>query len=194
MSMHEHVYSVLIASASETFTASVQTLLSEAKFSPIRIETSVSAAKRTLLERSFDFVIVNSPLSDDPGTHFAVDTCEARGVVVLLMVRSELYAATYDKVAEHGVYLLPRPTSKQVVEQALDWMMATRERLKGLERKNISIEDKMQEIRAVNRAKWLLIDHISMSEPEAHRYIEKQAMDRCVSRREIAEDIIKTYT
>ena len=51
----------------------------------------------------------------------------------------------------------------------------------------------MEEIRAVNRAKWLLISEINMDEPEAHRYIEKQAMDRCVSKKEIAEEIIKTY-
>jgi response regulator NasT len=27
-----------------------------------------------------------------------------------------------------------------------------------------------------------------------HRYIEKQAMDRCIPKRSIAEEIIKTYT
>lgn len=52
----------------------------------------------------------------------------------------------------------------------------------------------MQEIRLGNRAKWVLIEELKMTEPDAHKYIEKQAMDRCVSRREIAEDIIKTYT
>ena len=51
----------------------------------------------------------------------------------------------------------------------------------------------MEEIRLVNRAKWLLIDAASdMTESEAHRYIEKQAMDRCVTRRSIAENIICT--
>ena len=54
-------------------------------------------------------------------------------------------------------------------------------------------EEKMKEIRLVNRAKWVLIDELKMSEADAHRYIEKQAMDRCVSRREIAEEIISTY-
>ena len=52
----------------------------------------------------------------------------------------------------------------------------------------------MEEIRIVNHAKWLLISEIKMDEPNAHRYIEKQAMDRCISRREIAEEIIKTYS
>ena len=55
------------------------------------------------------------------------------------------------------------------------------------------MEEKMKEIRLINRAKWVLIDELKMSEADAHHYIEKQAMDRCVSRREIAEEIISTY-
>ncbi|MBP5238504.1 MAG: ANTAR domain-containing protein, partial [Clostridia bacterium] len=31
------------------------------------------------------------------------------------------------------------------------------------------------------------------TEPDAHRYIEKQAMDRCISKQSVAEEIIKTY-
>ena len=51
----------------------------------------------------------------------------------------------------------------------------------------------MEEIRLVNRAKWLLIGELNMTEQEAHRYIEKQAMDRCVTKRVIAEQILSTY-
>ena len=69
----------------------------------------------------------------------------------------------------------------------------TRERLRGLEKKNATIEEKMEEIRLVNRAKWLLIGELNMTEQEAHRYIEKQAMDRCVTKRAIAEQILSTY-
>ena len=52
----------------------------------------------------------------------------------------------------------------------------------------------MVEIRIVNKAKWLLISELKMSEADAHRYIEKQAMDQCITKRSIAEDIIKTYS
>ena len=61
------------------------------------------------------------------------------------------------------------------------------------EKKALSIEEKMEEIRIVNRAKWLLISELKMDEQGAHRYIEKQAMDRCISKRIVAEEIIKTY-
>ncbi len=47
----------------------------------------------------------------------------------------------------------------------------------------MSIEDKMKEIRTVNRAKWLLIDQLKMTEADAHHYIEKQAMDSCMSKK-----------
>ena len=60
-------------------------------------------------------------------------------------------------------------------------------------KKALSIEEKMEEIRIVNRAKWLLISELKMDEQGAHRYIEKQAMDRCISKRIVAEEIIKTY-
>ena len=76
---------------------------------------------------------------------------------------------------------------------ALSWLSSARERLRKSEKKTLSIEEKMEEIRIVNRAKWLLISELKMDEQGAHRYIEKQAMDRCISKRIVAEEIIKTY-
>ncbi|MBP5166551.1 MAG: ANTAR domain-containing protein, partial [Oscillospiraceae bacterium] len=155
---------------------------------------SVSAGKRAWSERSYDFVIVNSPLPDDAGTRFAVDIGNSAGSVVLLLVRAELHDDVRDKVTEHGVFTLARPLSLPQLAVALDWMSSARERLRRSEKKTISVEEKMEEIRLVNRAKWLLISQLKLDEPQAHRYIEKQAMDRCISKKEVAEEIIKTYS
>ena len=76
---------------------------------------------------------------------------------------------------------------------ALSWLSSAREKLRKTEKKTLSIEEKMEEIRIVNRAKWLLSSELKMDEQGAHRYIEKQAMDRCISKRIVAEEIIKTY-
>ena len=80
-----------------------------------------------------------------------------------------------------------------MLKEAVQWMAAVRERLRNAEKKTISLEAKMEEIRLVNRAKWMLIEKLQMTEPDAHRYIEKQAMDRCVTKGEVAESILKTY-
>ena len=194
MSLKERVYSVLIVSAAEGFNDALSTLLPTSKYSPTNFVSNISAAKRALAERAFDFVIINSPLPDDIGTRFAIDTGCSKETVVLLMVRAELQAEIYDKVAEHGVFVLPKPTSKPTMAIALSWLSSAREKLRKTEKKTLSIEEKMEEIRIVNRAKWLLISELKLDEPEAHRYIEKQAMDRCVSKKVIAEEIIKTYS
>ena len=193
MSLKERVYSVLVISAKENFNASLQSLLPESKYAPVQMVSSVSLAKRVLLERSFDFVFINTPLTDDFGTRFAIEISGNKGTVILLLVRNEVYEEVCDKVTEYSILTLPKPASKQMVAHTLNFMAGIRERLRKLENKSLSMEEKMKEIRLVNRAKWVLIDELKMSEADAHRYIEKQAMDRCVSRREIAEEIISTY-
>ena len=194
MSLKERVYSVLIVSAAESFNDALSALLPNSKYSPTHFVSNISAAKRALAERAFDFVIINSPLPDDIGTRFAIDTGSSKETVVLLMVRAELQEEIYDKVAEHGVFVLPKPTSKPTMAIALSWLSSAREKLRKTEKKTLSIEEKMEEIRIVNRAKWLLISELKMDEQGAHRYIEKQAMDRCISKKVIAEEIIKTYS
>ena len=194
MSLKERVYSVLIVSAAESFNDALSALLPTSKYSPTNFVSNISAAKRALAERAFDFVIINSPLPDDIGTRFAIDTGSSKETVVLLMVRAELQAEIYDKVAEHGVFVLPKPTSKPTMAVALSWLSSAREKLRKTEKKTLSIEEKMEEIRIVNRAKWILIRELKLDELEAHRYIEKQAMDRCISKRIVAEEIIKTYS
>ena len=194
MSLKERVYSVLIVSAAESFNDTLSALLPSSKYSPTHFVSNISAAKRVLAERAFDFVIINSPLPDDVGTRYAIDTANSEESVVLLMVRTELQEEIYDKVAEHGVFVLPKPTSKPTMMTALSWLSSAREKLRKTEKKTLSIEEKMEEIRIVNRAKWLLISELKLDEPEAHRYIEKQAMDRCVSKRVVAEEVIKTYS
>ena len=193
MGLKERVYSVLIVSASKSLNEALLSLLPESKYEPVKLVSSVSLAKQLLTDRSFDFVIVNSPLPDDTGVRFAIDTSRSREAVVLLLVRSELHEEVYDRVVEHGVFTLPKPTSKPMISTVLGWMSSARERLRESEKKTLSIEEKIGEIRLVNRAKWLLIHHLQMTEPEAHRLIEKQAMNRCVSKRTVAQEIVDRY-
>ena len=146
-----------------------------------------------MLENSFDFIIVNSPLTDEFGIKFVIDSSQSQRAICLFIVKSELHEEVHEKVLRYGIFTLSKPTSPSVLSQSLKWMAVTRERIRLPESKVLSIEEKMEEIRIINRAKWLLIDSLKMSEPDAHRYIEKQAMDKCVTKREIAEGILKSY-
>lgn len=193
MIFQERTYSVMIVSASEKFNSTTMSLLPATDYWPVRTAGSVSEAKRSLLEHRYDIVIINSPLPDDPGVRLAIDICGSSDAGVLLLVKSDIYEDTYSKVVEYGVVALSKPTSVQILSQSMRMLCATRERLRRLETKQSSVEEKIEEIRLINRAKWLLIECLSMTEQDAHRYIEKQAMDMRISKREVAENIIKTY-
>lgn len=191
MSLRERIYSVLIVSNTEKFNNDLSSLLPEARFQPIKFVSNINTAKRAWSERSYDYVLINSPLQDEIGVRFAIDV--GNSSVVLLFVNADLYDDIHEKASEHGIFILPKPISWELFSLALDWMESVKERLRKLEKKNLSFEEKMQELRLINRAKWILISELKMDESQAHHFIEKRAMDRCLSKKEIAEEIIKTY-
>lgn len=187
-------YSVLVVSCQQKFNDALLPMLPSAEYYPVCFAKNVGAARRELLARNFDFVIINAPLPDESGTRFAIDASSRPDSVVLLLLRAENYEDVNERVTSHGVFTLQVPTPASTIRQGLRWMISARERLRKMETKNLSVEEKMEEIRLVNRAKWILIEQLKMTEPEAHRHIEKQAMDRCTSKKDIALGIIKTYS
>lgn len=193
MVFRERTYSVLIVSASEKFNTMIMSLLPIAEYYPVTTVRSVAEARRMLLSRSYDMVLINTPLPDDFGMHLAMDICSDSSAGVILFVKSDSFEAICEKVMEYGVVTISKPTSTVIVSQTLRTLCAACERLRRMEKKQLSVEEKIEEIRLINHAKWLLIEYLNMTEADAHRYIEKQAMDLRISKREAAENIIKSY-
>lgn len=187
-------YSVLVVSNQHRFNEAMTPMLPPSEYYPVCFSSSIASARRELLARNFDFVIINAPLPDDPGTRFAIDAGSRSDTVVLLLLRAESFEEINERVTAHGVFTLQVPFPTSTMRQCLKWMISARERLRKLKTISLSVEEKMEEIRLVNRAKWILIEQLKMNESDAHRHIEKQAMDRCTSKKEIALSIIKTYT
>ena len=191
MDSEKNDYRTLILSAGERFGTFLEPVLAAHGIVTVATANNLREAKRLAAEESYDFIFVNSPLPDSDGYRFALDASRSLGSVVLLALSAERYDEASHILAPHGVYLLQKPLSHKALSAALDWMSATRARLCEVEEKRLSLEEKMKELTLINRAKWVLIDRRGMSEAEAHHYIEKQAMDRRISKREAAEEIIQ---
>ena len=193
MVFQERTYGVLVVSAASSFFTVMEPLLPSTDYWPVVHVKSVAEAQRRLLEGTFDIVIINAPMPDDFGLRLAISTSTDSNSGVLLLVKNDLYNEIYTKAMPYGVLTLSKPTNSQMIVQSLRVLCATRERLRQMEQKQMSVEKKIEEIRLVNRAKWLLIECLGMKESDAHRYIEKQAMDLRISKSEMAENIIRTY-
>ncbi|WP_407397208.1 ANTAR domain-containing response regulator [Treponema sp.] len=183
---------VLIVSESDTFFDNISSILPREQFFPIVHAKNGGNARRKLLESDFDILLIDCPLPDEHGVLFAENFCETN-MGILLLVNADMYDEVASKVEDHGIITLPKPNSPQMFYMAVKMLSAMTLRLEKMETKNRSLQEKMADIRTINKAKWMLIENKKMSESEAHHYIEKKAMDERLSRREAAERIIEKY-
>ncbi len=183
---------VMIVSESDSFYQMIKSIMPPEDFSPIFHAVSGSDARRKLLELPVDILIVDSPLSDEHGVMFAQNFSDSN-LGIMLLVQSDLFDQTASQVEEDGILTLPKPLSPEMFYTACRMLRAMTFRVQKMEIEKKSLQDKMQDIRIVNKAKWLLIENEKMTEADAHKKIEKLSMDRRRSRREIAEEIIDEY-
>ncbi len=193
MIFNERTYPVLVVSASDKGSEMILGLLPSGTFFPVTVAGGIGEARRILSDRNYELIIINTPLPDDFGTEFAEELASGTSSGVLLIVRSEQYEEITSTVCPYGVLVISKPTTRQSVYQAVRLLCAMREKIRKYEKISDTIDNKIDEIRLVNRAKWTLIEYLKMSEPEAHRYIEKQAMDMRITKRAAAENILRTY-
>lgn len=184
---------VLVVAGTSKSVDFITEALDPSEFYPVTYARNGSEARRRLINADFDLTIINAPLPDEEGDDLALFTAERLHCGVLILVRSEIYDETCQKVENFGVLTIAKPVSRQSFHQALRLTVAASRRMELYEEENIRLHSKIEELRIVARAKCVLIEYLKMSESQAHRYIEKQAMDMRATKKEIAEEILKTY-
>ena len=185
-------YRVLVAGGNEKLCDLISEILPKNEYEFLLPAKTAGEVRRLTMDRNVDLVILNAPLKDEFGVQLAQDLAE-NNMGVLLLTGSDVSEQVSYRVEQSGVITLAKPTTKQSMYIALRALTALRSKLLQMEQKTKALQQKVADIHTVNHAKWLLIQHDNMTENEAHRFIEKQAMDMRLSRREVAESIIRTY-
>ncbi|MEA4902876.1 ANTAR domain-containing response regulator [Desulfitobacterium sp.] len=185
--------SVLVVSSTDKGQDFLSEFLRAHDFSKIATVKSGGEARRLLNDNDFELVVINAPLRDESGEELSLMVTDISMAGVILIVKSESADDVSAKVEDYGVFVLPKPFSRSMFFQALKLMAAARRRLLGLQHENVQLLQKIEDIRLVDRAKCTLIQYLNLTEPQAHRYIEKQAMDRRISKRKVAQGILNTY-
>ncbi|HHX73557.1 MAG TPA: ANTAR domain-containing protein [Firmicutes bacterium] len=150
-------------------------------------------ARRLLLEREFDLVIINAPLRDESGENLARFIASKGISQVILVVKSEYFEEVSAATEEDGVLTVAKPINRSLFWAALKLAKSAGARLKRMQAENTKLQQRIEDIRIIDRAKCLLISYLKLSEQEAHRFLEKQAMDMRITKRAVAEGILKMY-
>lgn len=85
------------------------------------------------------------------------------------------------------------PLAPAAFLQSFSSALELHERMRALEGENDRLKAALDDMKIIDRAKCALVRYQNMTEQEAHRYLEKTAMDRRLPRRVIAAEILKTY-
>ena len=169
-----------------------ESLLS-ASINQITILASAGEVRRMLLEKDFDIIIIDAPLADESGESLARHIATKCFSQVIIAVNSEHFNAVSAICQKDGILVISKPVDEKFFWSVLSLAKSVINKLNRIHNENIKLMQKIEDIRIIDRAKCLLISCINLTEQEAHRFIEKQAMDLRSSKRKIAEEILKTY-
>ena len=184
---------ILLVSASKKSGEALEQLLRRYSWTNIDLVFDSSDARRSILQVDYDIMIVNMPLKDEQGHGLALDIIQATSLSVIAIVKAESYGLLSSKLEPAGVLVCPKPFQQRDFLSSVRLAAAFRNRLKKYESENRKLQKKYEEQRVVSRAKCLLVEFEKMSEPEAHRYIEKMAMDKRSTKLEISNRLIALY-
>lgn len=148
------------------------------------IKVPAGELRAKLSERPVDALILGEgdfDLAEELSSHSYTAVLLIAGAEALSNLRSACIAAGILSAGEDEL------------ETALSQLLASCIRLRTIRIHTSTLQRRLDDTKIVNRAKLLLVTRLKMSEGEAHRYIEKTAMDSCSSRRDVAESIIRTY-
>ena len=150
-----------------------------------------AAARRMMMEIEFDLIVINAPLSDEPGDALARHAVRTTGAAVLLLLKAPQAEVVTPAMEEFGIAVLPKPISRASFSSALHLLRASHSRLLQMQEQARKLRKQLEELRLVSRAKCILIETSGLTEPEAHAFLEKQAMNRRMTKVDVARELLQ---
>lgn len=182
----------LVVAFSEESRSAVSSAVMEAGIENVSV-SSGNGIRELLSEKSYYIVILVLPLENEFGLELAAHIRRSTESALVLIVPSKTYDNVSRKAAELSVQLLPKNSPRGLIVSTVRTAVSQRARLDELREENSTLRDMVSEMKLVNRAKCVLIEYLRIPEKEAHRQIQKRAMDHRITLTEVAMDIIKTY-
>ena len=187
--MEAESHSVLLVSRDNKIISQISAFLVPPLFE-LTTTSDFNEARRLATERTFNIIIADS--GDGYDTDFAINVADSYSTILLLVPNEHFDEISY-RVEGYGILTITKPFEPFYFYNMVKIAIAVQYKVQVLSSQTTKLKVKMEEIKLVNRAKMLLMSNMNMSEQEAHRYIEKEAMDRGMKKTAISEEIIKTY-
>ena len=112
-------------------------------------------------------------------------------IAAVILILSELTPKFVEEARDSGILaLLLEPISEVNLIPAVESSLINFERFKKLKTEKENLEKSLEKRKLVERAKGIVMKKYNLPEDEAYRKLQKQAMDKCISIKELSEAII----
>ncbi|MFA7108123.1 MAG: ANTAR domain-containing protein [Sphaerochaetaceae bacterium] len=162
-------------------------------FNQLIVANNASDAKRRAFENDFDTIIINCPLIEGNSENLACDLTKTTYSTIIMLVQAKKAKEVEEIVISEGIFVSSKPIISQLFFENIRLGQVTRKRLLSLKKENLDLQVRLEQLKTINQAKLVLIQKKALSEEQAHKYIEQQAMNQRKPKIEIAEYILKTY-
>ncbi len=178
---------LIVAKSDKAFMSVVHVLKMCGHYGLVRAD-NISQARVLISERRFGIAVVCADSRDSVFGEMAGTLSDAGcGTVLITTGGAEGdILPLYDR----GVQIVAPPLTTLSLYGAIKTAQGISEKLLRLAEENVALKKKLETLKAVSTAKCLLIER-GMTESEAHKEIERSAMEQRKTRLEIANDIIE---
>lgn len=183
---------IIVTPLSET-ARTIEQLLRNEGFSRVSVVNSGSEMRRMLKNGvPVDLIIINAPLTDEFGNDLAETAAEESAAAVIMICSGDIAAELESRFDDLGIAIISRPISGEAFSRCISEIEVLHSNFRDV-KESAEILCRIDDIRLINRAKAALMKYLNFTEPQAHRYLEKHAMNNRCTRREAAINIINMY-
>jgi AmiR/NasT family two-component response regulator len=181
---------VLVAEDESLIRLDLIEMLGEEGYEVVGEAADGASAVRLAEEHRPDLVVMDVKMPVLDGISAAARIVEQRIAPVLILTAfSQRDLVERAREAGAMAYLV-KPFSKADLVPAIEMALSRHEEITQLENEVADLNDRLETRKLVDRAKGILQTRYGLSEPDAFRWIQKAAMDKRTSMREVAKVVL----
>ncbi len=190
MKLTDRIGAILVIAAKPRIQSSVRSALT-ARYGRVLTAETVQEARRAVEREKIALMVIFSPLKDEEEITRLFDMAERRGIAAGYIVGREIYGETAYRLEGRNVFVVAYPLQMDQVLQLVSFLHQVQRRFWMVLSEQERLQRQVQDIQIACRVKCLLVEKREMTEEEAHHFIEQEAMNTGLSKREAALKLLK---
>lgn len=182
---------VLIAEDEALIRLDLKEMLQEEGFDVVAEVADGASAVRLTRELRPDLVILDVKMPVMDGIQAAEEIAKERLAAILILTAFSQRDLVEKARRAGAMAYLVKPFQKHDLLPAVEIAAGRFRDLSGLEREVDDLHGRLEARKLVERAKGLLQSREGMSEADAFRFVQRQAMERRLTMRQVAEQVIE---